>query len=282
MHRTILVISAATALLLAACSDMGSGMSSSGGGITPPVNASSGGPSSFNAMHPSSAPGHATATPSAPPGDTATYTLAEAANGIRCPDVDGYSCIIHLNVPTATPSPHGKATATPSPSPSPSPTSSASSSPQPSPTPTPSLTLNLEEQTKDAPAMVNNTTKSVATEALIALRVTANTDITLNGTESVDFILPQGQIGGRSFALQLFRETVAHRRHADTFVGSYTNATASGTTLHYQVTPPQVTTKRGETWLFVLYANEQPSATPTPSTSASPTASPSPSPSPSP
>ncbi len=273
MHRTILIILAAAALLLSACSDMGSGMSSgSGGGITPPVQANAAG--SPGGMHASASPGQPTATPSAPPGDTATYSLADASNGIRCPDVNGYSCIVHLNVPVPTASP-GKGAATPSPSPTPSP--SVSSSPAPSPTPTPSLTLHLEEQTKDAPAMVNPDTKAVATEALIALRVTANADVTLSGKTSVDFILPQGQMGGRSFALQLFHETNGrHGRHSDTFIGSYSKATATDTTLHYEVTPPQVTTKRGETWLLVLYANEQPSATVSPTTSPTPTASASP------
>lgn len=277
--QRITIILAGLALALAACSgDYGSGTSAPGG-ITPPVQPGA------NAMPGASgAPagaGHVTPTPSAPPGDTATYAFADAVNGVRCPEVNGYSCIIHLNVPVSTPSPKPSAS---SPMQTPQPLASASSSPAPSPSATPSITLKLEAQPHDAPAMVSPNTKSVATTALIALRVTTNADVALNGTASADFILPQGQVGGRGFAVQLFHETTARRnRHTDTFVGSYAKSTVSGTTLHFAITPPQVTSKRGETWLFVLYGDELPSASapPSPGPSAStgnfPSASPAPS-----
>lgn len=124
--------------------------------------------------------------------------------------------------------------------------------------------------------MVNPATHAVATTALIALRVTTSADLLLAGTADADFILPQDQIGGRSFAVQLFRETAElHGRRRDTFVGSYSKSTLDANAVRFTIVPPHVTIKRGETWLFVLYADERPSST------ASPAPSPSPSPSPS-
>ncbi|HEY9085363.1 MAG TPA: hypothetical protein VIN40_05440 [Candidatus Tyrphobacter sp.] len=276
MNR-IQIVLAGLALGLAACSgEYGSGTSSPGG-ITPPVQ------QGVQNVAPgtSARPGQPTATPSAPPGDTATYALTDAVSGVRCPAVNGYSCIIHLNVPASTPTPSAKpGTAAATPQPSPSPSASASSSPAPSPSATPSITLKLEAQPHDAPVMVNANQRSVSTTALIALRITTNADIALSGTASADFILPQGQVGGRGFAVQLFHETAApHNRHTDTFIGSYSKSSIAGTTLHFTITPPHVTSKRGETWLFVLYASELPSAgaPASPGTSVSPAASASPS-----
>jgi len=284
MHRSIILTFASFALLLTACSDY-----SSGGGITPPVaqgqqiNPVVGG-SPGAGMHPG-ASAQPTATPSAPPGDQATYAVADAQNGIRCPDVNGFSCILHVNVPAATPTPRaGTHFAMPSPTPTASPTPSGSPQPTPTATPTPSISLHLEAQPRDVPAMVNPSDKSVSTTALIALRATTSQDVPLHGSSSVDFILPQGQIGGRGFAVQLFRETpTRHNRPTDTYVGSYSSSTTNGTTLHFEITPPQVVTmKRGETWLLVLYASELPSATASPSAAASRTPSTAPSPSTSP
>jgi hypothetical protein len=277
--QRITIIFGILALALAACSgDYGSGTSAPGG-ITPPVQpAMAGGATASGAP---AKPGAPTPTPSAPPGDTATYSFADAVNGVRCPDVNGYSCIIHLNVPTPATSASPKAgpsTVVQTPQASLSPSASPSTSPAPSPSATPSITLKLESQPHDAPAMVDPNAHSVSTTPLIALRVTTNTDVALNGVASADFILPQGQVGGRGFAVQLFHETTArHNRRTDTFIGSYAKSTVSGTTLHFAITPPQVTSKRGETWLFVLYGDELPAS----SAPASPGASPSPSTSPS-
>ncbi|MGH7737972.1 MAG: hypothetical protein ACREMP_08940 [Candidatus Tyrphobacter sp.] len=278
MHISKIVFAAAV-IALAACSDL-----SSGGGMTPPVtqgvqpNPSVGAaarPGAHNA--PAASP-----TPSAPPGDKVTYSLDAMSGGVRCPDVDGYSCILHLNVPPASPSPHEARRASPSPSPTPTPTPTPSPSqstrPSPTPTATPSITLQLEAKPHDAPAMVNEDS-TLAPVPLVALHATASEDIVLHGGASIDFILPQGELGGRNFAVQLFDETTQrHNRHHDAFAGSYSHSTSNGTTLHFEIAPPAVTFKRGETWLLVLYASDVPRATPSPSASPPPSPSPSPSP----
>lgn len=283
MNRVVVPIFALVALALAACS----GDYSNGGGssITPPVQQGVQNNAAISPVspRPSGSTGAATATPSPPPGNTATYSFADAANGVRCPEVDGYSCILHLNAPASTPAPaavHGRPTPSPTPTATPSPTPSSSGSPAPTPTPTPSVTLQLEAQPKDVPAMQGADAHAVATTPLVALRATASGDISIHGDAAIDFILPTGQIGGRSFAVQLFHETTGRRnRRTDTFLGSYSKSTTDNTTLHFAMSPPQVTMKKGETWLLVLYASETPSASASPSPSASPSASPSPAPS---
>ena len=136
--------------------------------------------------------------------------------------------------------------------------------------------------------MVNPDPKAVATEALLAVRLHANADVALHGLASADFTLPKAQIGGRGFAIQLFHEaTDRHKKRVETYLGSYANSTLKGTTLHFDLALPQITVKKDEVWLFVLYGDERPSATQAPSaspsasatTAATPSASPSPAPS---
>ncbi len=131
--------------------------------------------------------------------------------------------------------------------------------------------------------MVNSGDTDVTPTALVSLRATASEDTPINGYNEVDFILPSGQIGGRSFAVQLFHESTGRRnRHTDTFIGSFGKYTTTDTTVQFQLSPPQVTIKKDETWLLVLYAIETPHATSSPSPTATPSSAPSPSPSASP
>lgn len=277
VQRTMLVAVIGVSVALCACSN-DSGMSSPGG-ITPPVQQGVQPGAVSPGAH--ALPGQPSATPSAPPGDSVTYAFADASDGLRCPEVDGYSCIIHLNVLPPATSPKPTPTATSSPSLAPS--ASASPSPSPAPSSTPAITMALEAEPRDVPSMVNADSKSVSTTALVALRLSTSQNVLLKGTASADFILPQGQIGGREFAVQLFRETSAHRnRHVDRYVGSYAESTVDGDTLHFAISPPHVTVQPGETWLLVLYANEKPLATQSPSPKSSPNASPGASPAPSP
>lgn len=119
--------------------------------------------------------------------------------------------------------------------------------------------------------MNNPDPKAVATTPLLALRLSVDGDVVLNGPASADFTLPQEQIGGRGFAIQLFDETQRkHHKIDDRYLGSYSQSTVSGTTLHFTFTPPPVTVKKGETWLFVLYGDERPSASTSPAPSGSP------------
>jgi hypothetical protein len=287
MQRNLFLAFILASFTLAACSgDMGSGMSTPGGDM-PPVQQPMQ-PGSMMSPTPMTSAGVAqakiTPTPTAPPGNTATYSLAAAANGIRCPQVNGYSCILHVSIATSpSPKPPSKSSASPSPSPTPSASDSPSSSPSPSPSATPAITLQLEAQPHDAPAMEHPGEHTSPSTALVALRMTTNQDVVLKGTESADFIIPSTQMSGRKFAVQLFHEWTGRRRaKVDTFIGSYADSTFMKDALHFTIAAPQVTVKKGETWLFVLYAGEKPTPSPSPSPKPSPTPSPKPSSSPSP
>lgn len=144
------------------------------------------------------------------------------------------------------------------------------------------MTIKLDALPKDAPAMTNPDPKAVATTALLAVRMTVDADVAINGAASADFTLPQEQIGGRGFAVQLFEETHRKKKVIDHYLGSYAQSTLSGTTLHFALTSPAVTVKKGETWLLVLYGDERPSASASPMPSGSPAVSPSAAPSGSP
>lgn len=131
--------------------------------------------------------------------------------------------------------------------------------------------------TKNVPAMVNPDAKAVSTTALIALHVSSDADVLLQGRAVAEFTLPAEQIGGRGFAIQLFHETVKNKKVSDTFVGSFAKSKLDGNTLHFELVLPPLTVKKAESWLFVLYGDEVPSssASPSASGSASPSASPS-------
>ncbi len=125
--------------------------------------------------------------------------------------------------------------------------------------------------------MENPDPKAVATVALMTVSLHAGGDIILQGKAIADFTLPKEQIGGRGFALQLFRQSVKHRKTIDTFVGSYNKSDYHGkNTLRFQIDMPKFQVKKDETWLLVLYGDEMPSASasPKPGSSASPGASP--------
>lgn len=127
---------------------------------------------------------------------------------------------------------------------------------------------------------------AVATVALVAVRMTVDNDVVLQGKTTADFTLPKEQIGGRGFAVQLYHEVVEKRKRTDTFFGSYSKSKLEGTTLHFELTVPELPIKKGETWMLVLYGDELPQSSPStsasssaaPSASADASASPSPSP----
>ena len=132
--------------------------------------------------------------------------------------------------------------------------------------------------------MNNPDPKAVATIALVSLRLRTDADVTLAGKVIADYTLPKEQIGGRGFAVQLYRENVNKRKTTDAFFGSYSKSKLDGTTLHFEIDAPALQIKKDETWLIVLYGDELPSAStsPSPSSSGSASASPSGSPSASP
>jgi hypothetical protein len=282
---------AVLALALAACQgSFGSGGGTEApGGVAPPVNAQ---------MPPSSQPmavsPHASSTPTTPPGNSVTYAVSDAAHGVRCPQDQGFSCTLQFTALGVSPSPSASGSSSPSPSPTPTPTPtplpsgmSPSASASPSPTPSsdvPHVTLTIAGLPKNAPKMNDPDPKAVATIALVTLRLRTDTDVTLTGTAAADFTLPQEQIGGRGFAVQLYHEVVTHRKTNDRFVGSYAKSKVNGTTLSFELPTPSLQIKKNETWLLVLYGDELPSATtsPKPSPSSSPRPTPSASPTPTP
>ena len=292
--RTYAAPIAVVTLALTACQ----GSFSNGGTTTPgmppnPVNGTG-----------SSAAANAKAATSPTPSN-GTYPFSQASTGFTCPEVQGFSCVLRFNIPLATPTPvptasHGKSkklaakpkrTPVPSPSPTPSPspqpsasdavasesaTPSDSASPSASDSPEANVTIKLDPLPKDAPPMTNPDPSAVATTPLLALRMSVDGDVTLDGAASADFTLPKEQIGGRGFAIQLFAETQGkHHRVSDRYLGSYSQSTLDGTTLHFSFVPPTVTVKKGETWLFVLYGDERPSVSTSPGEgSAAPSTSP--------
>jgi hypothetical protein len=132
---------------------------------------------------------------------------------------------------------------------------------------------------KDAPKMENPNPKAVSTVALVTLRLRTDADVTLAGKMIVDYTLPKEQIGGRGFAVQLYRESVKKKKTVQTFFGSYSKSHLDGTTLHFELDAPALPVKKDEVWLLVLYGDELPSASASaaPSSSASAGASASPS-----
>jgi hypothetical protein len=132
--------------------------------------------------------------------------------------------------------------------------------------------------------MNNPDPKAVATVALVSLRLRTDADVTLAGKVMADYTLPKEQVGGRGFAVQLYREDVKKKKTSDTFFGTYSKSKLDGTTLHFELDSPPLPIKKGEVWLLVLYGDEMPSASASPkaspsgSSSASPSALPSGSP----
>jgi hypothetical protein len=136
---------------------------------------------------------------------------------------------------------------------------------------------------KDAPKMVNPDEKAVATVALMQIRLKTDADEVLQGKAIAEFTLPKEQIGGRGFAVQLFRESVKKKKTTDDFIGTYADSKLlQDTTLRFQLMMPKLQVKKDETWLLVLYGDEMPSASGSPGASASPNASTSPASNPSP
>jgi hypothetical protein len=253
-----------------------------GGGMMPPVQSDMtpgpGGVVPQNGATPAPGLGMSVKTSTAATPDTAVWPFALAGSGLACPQVEGYTCFLRFNVPSPAPTPkHGKSTATASPSPSPSPSPSADPSGSPKPTASPAeLTLVLQALPKDAPALPNPDTKARATTPLLALRMHVNADVTINGAVRADFTLPPNQVAGRGFAIGLFQETVSgKKRHRDDrYFGSYSKSTVSADTLHFTVTPPSIGIKKDEVWLFVLYGDDRPNATPSPVASGAASAPP--------
>jgi hypothetical protein len=124
--------------------------------------------------------------------------------------------------------------------------------------------------------MNNPDPKAVATVALVSLRLRTDADVTLTGKVMADYTLPKEQVGGRGFAVQLYREDVKKKKTSDTFFGTYSKSKLDGTTLHFELDSPPLPIKKGEVWLLVLYGDEMPSASASPKTSPSASSSASP------
>lgn len=286
------IILALAALLISACSGnfgTGTGMPQQGG--IPPMG---GGTTPMPPVGPNGLPiGQFTPPPPSPgPVGTASYPISDAQKGFTCPQTsDEYGCKLSFNLPppTPTPSPNAKnakskndATATPSPSPSPTPSPTPSPSPSstassrasgnpsasPSPTPTPpSITLTAQAPPKDAPQMVHVPANTLDTIPLVMVQLTTNDDFTLDGWVSAQFTLPQSQIGGRGFAVQLFQ--VSQHHHSATYkpIWTFDKSVLNDTTLTFSFEPPKMTIGKGSTYTLVLYGDDR-SASPSPSPSA--------------
>ncbi|HEY8296539.1 MAG TPA: hypothetical protein VIG32_00755 [Candidatus Baltobacteraceae bacterium] len=263
---------AALVLGLAACSgNFGTGTSVPGS-VLPP--GGGGSPLPYPQSVGSGAPA-AQSTAVKSTGDTAVVPITDATNGLQCPALDGYTCVLRFNVPDATPAPaatRGAHAASPSPSPSPSPTPAASPSPasgaSPEATATPSgptMTLKLATLPKDAPAMVHVPAGSLATVALMDVTLTPSADFALDGNAVASFTLPKEQLSGRGFALQLFAVQNRHKKTAYRPIYTFDKSTLAGSTLSFAFRPPKLTVAKGTSYLLVLYGDDQPAATASPS-----------------
>ena len=280
--RFILIVSALT---LAACSggnfSSGTGMPQSAG--IPPMNPTPMPPNGQNGLPQSQGAGSPP-----PPG---TYAISEAQTGFACPptSVEGYSCVLKFNLPSPTPSPKpgSKGTATPTPSPTPTPTPTPSPSPQPSgsedtptPSPTPAgptITLKAEALPKGAPAMVHTPANTLDVVPLVMVSLTSNGDFPVDGNALAQFTLPQEQIAGRGFAVQLFQESSAHHKTSYNALWTFDKSYLSGNTLTFNYTTPKTTIAKGATYVLVLYGDDKSNQSPSPAPTVSPSTSPAPS-----
>ena len=78
------------------------------------------------------------------------------------------------------------------------------------------------------------------------------------GKAFADFTLPQEQIGGRMFAVQLFHETSSKKKVTDSYVGSYIESKIEGDTVSFGLDVPKFQIKKDEVWLIVLYGEDIP------------------------
>lgn len=305
MKCDVRVAFAAVALALAACQGLDSGGMGGGGGMMgPPVSqpgpmGSGGdlqGPTiGSNGQAELTAPG-ATLAP-----NQTQFAVADGPNGVKCPIVTLFGCVVSFNIPppTTPPSPGTTPKPTPTPTATPSPKPSASSSndtddsgdsgdASPSPTPPGTIVLQMEPLPKDVPTMTNPDPRALRITPLVAIRLQSDTDFALNGNAAVTYTIPRVQMAGRSFAIQLYNEAALRGKRTDQFLATYTKSVVGDTTVQFTFPTPKVTVKRGQIWLLALYGMQfppgttpTPSPTPSASGSAGPSASPSPTPSPS-
>lgn len=256
------------ALALASCSGNFAAGPSQPGGLNPPA------PANGAPAIATSGPGAANVAKNLGTGD-ALYALADAANGFPCPVIGEYTCILRFNVPPATPAPPvgrkpAKASPTPSPSPSAQPTGM---SPLPSPSASPAgdtIKLTLVPLPKDAPALVHVPAGALVTTALALVRIQPSADFVLHGDAIAAFTVPKEQIGSRGFVLQIFQESVRHRRREYRALYTFNRSSIDKNTLTFAFTTPKITVTKNSIYDLVLYAGDEPSASPVPG--ASPTA----------
>ncbi|MDQ2871980.1 MAG: hypothetical protein M3R35_02495 [Candidatus Eremiobacteraeota bacterium] len=297
MNANLRAIVVASILALAACSgNFGTGTSAPGGSIIPPGGPGDNQPLSAPNAAGTGGPGASAAAVATPPsGNTAQLALSDAASGLQCPDLNGYTCLLRFNAPDATPTPSSstknKTKPTPTPTPAPTPTPSPSPLPSgalatPSPTPTPAgptMTLKLAVHPKDAPAMYHPPAGALGTTALMDVMVTPSEKFVLDGNVIAAFTLPKEELPKRGFAVQIF-QVQTHKKKSATLnpLYSYNKSSLDGTTLTFQFKPPKIAVPKNSTYLLVLYGDDHPAAASSAAPSASPSLSPSPAPASSP
>jgi hypothetical protein len=290
--KTPFTLTVLAALALAACSGnfgTGTGMPEQNG--MPPVGASSIAPNGQTG--PQSAQNGALGGTPGPAASPGTYPITGAQSGFACPPMsDGYACTLAFNLPQPTPSPspgrkHTSASATPSPSPTPTPSPASSGSPGPSaspsssPTPETTVTLKAEAQPKDAPKMMHVPQDTLDVVPLEMVTLTTNGNFTLDGWATASFTLPQSQISGRGFAVQLFQASSHRKNTSYTPIWTFDKSSIQAQTLTFSFQPPKIKIAKGDSYVLVLYGNDMSKVTPVPSSAASGGASAAPNSSPS-
>jgi hypothetical protein len=117
--------------------------------------------------------------------------------------------------------------------------------------------------------MVNPDIRALHVTPIVAIRLQSDSDFSLNGWASVQYVLPRQQLPTRGFAIQLYNEGYLRGKRTDQFLATYNKYQLQDDgNLQFTFPTPKLTVKRGQIWLLALYGlSYAPGTTPTPSPS---------------
>jgi hypothetical protein len=154
--------------------------------------------------------------------------------------------------------------------------------------------MQVEALPKDVPPITNPDRRALSVTPLMAIRLQSDSNFSLDGLASLQYVLPRQQLPSRGFWIQLYNEGVLRGKRVDQFLATYNRYVSNDQIIQFNFPTPKITVKRGQIWLVALYGLTYPpnaTATPSPTPAASgspansnsaftpgPSASPSPSP----
>ncbi len=117
--------------------------------------------------------------------------------------------------------------------------------------------------------VITDQKNAVPTIPLMRLTLVLSNSYILDGPASIVFTLPKDQlVENRSFAIQLFEETVHKKKTDHKPLFTLTKSTLEKEQLTFAFRPPKIELPKDHHYLVVLYADQLP-ATPLPAASAS-------------